>query len=104
MDFFVTRNVFIGNKEEMIVGGRGYSGLFPVLGNKILWLNRNCRFDNFMQVYVYILNVKCNKVNIYRKISFSDLNDFFNVCQGYQGTVLYLLFEKIIIERSSSLG
>lgn len=54
-----------------------------------------------MQVYVYILNVKC-KVNIYRKIS--DLNDFFNVCQGYQGTVLYLLFEKIIIERSSSLG
>lgn len=55
-----------------------------------------------MQVYVYILNVKCNKVNIYRKIS--DLNDFFNVCQGYQGTVLYLLFEKIIIERSSSLG
>lgn len=98
MDFFVTRNVFIGNKEEMIVGGRGYSGLFPVLGNKILWLNRNCRFDNFMQVYGIL---KC-KVNIYRKIS--DLNDFFNVCQGYQGTVLYLLFEKIIIERSSSLG
>lgn len=56
-----------------------------------------------MQVYVYILNVKC-KVNIYRKISVFDLNDFFNVCQGYHGTVLYLLFEKIIIERSSSLG